>query len=54
VRSDIKELTDAKQELTGRMQAMSQDLARYNVDLQQVPSVKAEIENMKQELQRAR
>uniref|UniRef100_A0A6M2ERC7 Protein FLX-like 1 n=1 Tax=Populus davidiana TaxID=266767 RepID=A0A6M2ERC7_9ROSI len=54
VRSDIKELTDAKQELTGRMQAMSQDLARYNVDLQQVPSVKAEIESMKQELQRAR
>ncbi|KAJ6423524.1 hypothetical protein OIU84_024480 [Salix udensis] len=54
VRSDIKELTDAKQELTGRMQAMGQDLSRYNVDLQQVPAVKAEIENMKQELQRAR
>ncbi|CAK7351791.1 unnamed protein product [Dovyalis caffra] len=54
VRADIKEFTDARQELTGRVQVMTQDLTRYNADLQQVPAVKAEIESMKQELQRAR
>ncbi|KAJ9183047.1 hypothetical protein P3X46_006965 [Hevea brasiliensis] len=54
VRADIKELSDVRQELTGRIQAMTQDLARYNADLQQLPALKAEIESMKQELQRAR
>ncbi|CAI0440858.1 unnamed protein product [Linum tenue] len=54
VRGDVKELTDAKQELTGRVQMMTQDLARYNADLKQVPGMKAEIQSMKQDLQRAR
>ncbi|KAJ8898576.1 hypothetical protein K2173_001473 [Erythroxylum novogranatense] len=54
VRGDIKELSDVKQDLTGRVQMMTQDLARYNADLQQVPVLKTEIETMKQELQRAR
>ncbi|CAN0925433.1 Protein FLX-like 1 [Linum grandiflorum] len=54
VRSDIKELTDAKQELTGRMKMMTQDLARYNTDLKQVPALKTEIETMTRDLQRAR
>ncbi|XP_050220218.1 protein FLX-like 1 isoform X2 [Mercurialis annua] len=53
VRSDVKELNGVKQELTGRVQAMTQDLARRNADLQQVPALKGEIENMKQELNRA-
>ncbi|KAF5730775.1 structural maintenance of chromosomes domain-containing protein isoform X1 [Tripterygium wilfordii] len=52
--SDIKELTEGRQELTGRVQMMSQDLARVTADLQQVPALKTEIENMKLELQRAR
>ncbi|KAM6584988.1 hypothetical protein CsatB_011990 [Cannabis sativa] len=54
VRSDIKDFTAGRQELTGNVQAMTQDLARMTMDLQQAPSLKAEIEAMKQELQRAR
>ncbi|KAL6283366.1 hypothetical protein ACE6H2_014295 [Prunus campanulata] len=54
VRADIKELTAARQELSGQAQAMTQDLARITADLQQAPALRAEIEAMKQELQRAR
>ncbi|KAJ4726524.1 Protein FLX-like 1 [Melia azedarach] len=54
VQADIKELTAVRQELTSQIQVMSQDLARFTADLQQVPALKAEIENVKQELQRAR
>ncbi|XP_038689859.1 protein FLX-like 1 isoform X2 [Tripterygium wilfordii] len=53
VNADIKELTEGRQELTGRVQMMNQDLARVTADLQQVPALKSEIENMKLELQRA-
>lgn len=54
VHSDIKELTGARQELTANVQAMTQDLARMTADLQQAPALRADIEAMKQELQRAR
>ncbi|PSS05923.1 Protein FLX-like [Actinidia chinensis var. chinensis] len=54
VHADIKELTAAKQEGTGQVQAMTQDLARITADLQQAPALKAEIDSLKQELQRAR
>ncbi|PON98547.1 Protein FLX-like [Trema orientale] len=54
VHTDIKELTAARQELTGNVQAMTQDLGRITADLQQAPALRAEIEAMKQELQRAR
>ncbi|XAR68199.1 hypothetical protein NMG60_11003249 [Bertholletia excelsa] len=54
VRADVKELTAAKQELTAQVQAMTQDMARVTADLQQAPALRAEIEVMKQELQRAR
>lgn len=54
VHSDIKELTAVKQDLTGQVQLMTQDLTRMTTDLQQVPALRADIEAMKQELQRAR
>ncbi|XP_050369990.1 protein FLX-like 1 [Argentina anserina] len=54
VQADVKELTVARQELSGQAQAMTQDFARINADLQQAPALRAEIESMKQELQRAR
>lgn len=54
VRADINKLSDVRQELTGTVQVMTQDLARFNADLQQMPALKAEIESMKQELQHAR
>ncbi|MBA0822804.1 hypothetical protein Goarm_019584 [Gossypium armourianum] len=54
VNGDIKQLSAVKQDLTGQVQVMSQDLTRLNGELQQAPVLKAEIENLKQELQRAR
>ncbi|XP_021287894.1 protein FLX-like 1 isoform X1 [Herrania umbratica] len=54
VNADIKQLNAVRQDLTGQVQVMSQDLARIMTELQQAPALKAEIENVKQELQRAR
>ncbi|EOY13542.1 Gb:AAD10662.1, putative isoform 3, partial [Theobroma cacao] len=54
VNADIKQLNAVRQDLTGQVQVMSQDLARFMTELQQAPALKAEIENVKQELQRAR
>lgn len=54
VRADIQQLTAARQELTSQAEGLSQDLNRANMDLQQVPLLKGEIEGMRQELQRAR
>ena len=54
VNADIKQLNAVRQDLTGQVQVMNQDLARLTGELQQAPALKAEIENVKQELQRAR
>ncbi|AEE75563.1 Protein FLX-like 1 [Arabidopsis thaliana] len=54
IRADIKEFTSGRQELTSQVHLMTQDLARLTADLQQIPTLTAEIENTKQELQRAR
>ncbi|ESQ48501.1 hypothetical protein EUTSA_v10021120mg [Eutrema salsugineum] len=54
VRADIKEFTSSRQDLTSQVHLMTQDLARLTADLQQIPTLTAEIENTKQELQRAR
>ncbi|KAM4092869.1 hypothetical protein ACB094_06G073200 [Castanea mollissima] len=54
VRANIKELTVTRQERTGQVQAMTQDLARLTTDIQRAPALRAEIETMKQELQRAK
>ncbi|KAE8713612.1 Protein FLX-like 1 [Hibiscus syriacus] len=54
VNADIKQLNAVRQDLTGQVQVMSQDLTRFTGELQQAPVLKAEIENVKQELHRAR
>lgn len=54
VNADIKQLSAVRQDLTGQVQVMNQDLARFTGELQRAPALKAEIENVKQELQRAR
>lgn len=54
VRSDVLRLNVARQELSAQVQAITQDLSRAGADMQQVPTIQAEIESMKQELQRAR
>ncbi|MQM07669.1 hypothetical protein Taro_040510 [Colocasia esculenta] len=52
VRGDIQKLNAARQELTDQVQVLNQDLARASSDLQQAPLLKADIESMKQEVQR--
>ncbi|KAF8110472.1 hypothetical protein N665_0083s0036 [Sinapis alba] len=54
VRADIKEFTSSRQELTSQVHLMTQDLGRLTAELQKIPTLTAEIENTKQELQRAR
>ncbi|KAG5015735.1 hypothetical protein AAZX31_08G147300 [Glycine max] len=54
VRSDVKELTAVRQDLSGQVQAMTQDLARMTADAKRVPALRADVEAMKQELQCAR
>ncbi|VFQ80699.1 unnamed protein product [Cuscuta campestris] len=52
--ADIKDLNGAKQEHTTEIQGMTEDLKMMNTDLQQTPTINAEIENLRQELQRSR
>jgi len=54
VHADIKELTAVRQDLSGQVQAMTQDLARMTADAKRLPALRADVEAMKQELQCAR
>ncbi|XP_039129916.1 protein FLX-like 1 [Dioscorea cayenensis subsp. rotundata] len=54
IRGDIQKFTAARQELMGQVQGLTQDLSRVSSDVQRAPALKAEIETMKQEVQRAR
>ncbi|KAK3127124.1 hypothetical protein QOZ80_7AG0568630 [Eleusine coracana subsp. coracana] len=54
VRQDIQKLGAARQELTGQVQGLTQDLARSAVDLQQVSALKAEIQEIRHETQHLR
>lgn len=54
VRAEIQKLSTVRQELGAQVQVLTQDLSRAGADIQQVPVIQAEIESMKQELQRAR
>ncbi|XP_078428679.1 protein FLX-like 1 [Wolffia australiana] len=54
VRGDIQKLNASRLELTDQVQVLSQDVARAAAELQQAPVLKAEIETMKQEVQRVR
>lgn len=51
---DIQELTATRQKLTAQVQGMTQDFARANAELQQVPAIKSEIGGLRQELQHVR
>lgn len=54
VHTDVKELTSVRQDLSGQVQAMTQDLARMSADAKRLPALRADVEAMKQELQCAR
>lgn len=51
---DIQKLNSVRQELTEQVQVLSQEATRATADLQQAPLLKAEVEHMKQEVQRVR
>ncbi|KAK7334811.1 hypothetical protein VNO80_26576 [Phaseolus coccineus] len=54
VHADIKEHTAVRQDLSGQVQAMTQDLAHMTADAKRLPALRADVEAMKQELQCAR
>ncbi|XP_058075114.1 protein FLX-like 1 isoform X2 [Magnolia sinica] len=54
VRSDVQKLGSARQELAAQLQTLTGELARARTELQQVPTIKVEIETMQKELLRGR
>ncbi|KAK9131137.1 hypothetical protein Sjap_011624 [Stephania japonica] len=54
LRADVQKLNNARQELAGQVQNLSQELARSQADNKQIPLMKAEIDGLHQELMRAR
>lgn len=54
LRDEIQRLNAIRQDLTGQVQALSQDLAKFRAENQQIPVLKTEIDGLHQELVRAR
>ncbi|KAJ7522012.1 hypothetical protein O6H91_19G078600 [Diphasiastrum complanatum] len=53
-RADATKLNALRQDLSGQIQALTQDLQRARSEVQQIPSLQIENDNLRQELQRAR
>ncbi|XP_017978676.1 PREDICTED: protein FLX-like 3 [Theobroma cacao] len=54
LRTEVQKLKNVRQELTGQVQTLKQDVARLQVDNQQIPILRAEIDGLHQELMHAR
>ncbi|XWS18877.1 hypothetical protein CRYUN_Cryun32bG0082600 [Craigia yunnanensis] len=54
LREEVQKLNNVKQELTGQVQTLKQDVAMLQADNQQIPILRAEIDGMHQELMHAR
>ncbi|KAI3455546.1 hypothetical protein Pfo_012209 [Paulownia fortunei] len=54
LRAEIQRLNAMRQDLSGQVQALSQDLGKLRADNQQIPVLRTEIDGMHQELLRAR
>ncbi|XP_061371076.1 protein FLX-like 3 [Gastrolobium bilobum] len=54
LRAEVQKLNNLKQDLTGKVQTLTQDVARLQSDNQQIPLLRGEIDGMHQELMRAR
>ncbi|KAK4278528.1 hypothetical protein QN277_016364 [Acacia crassicarpa] len=54
VRADIQELIEARKDLASHLQAIESELARVREEANQVPTIKADIETMRHEIQRGR
>lgn len=52
--ADAQKLFVSRQELSGQVQQLTQELHRSKTDAQQVPSLKAEVETFRNEIQRVR
>ncbi|XP_021294700.1 protein FLX-like 3 [Herrania umbratica] len=54
LRTEVQKLKNVRQELTGQVQTLKQDVARLQADNQQIPILRAEIDGLHQELMHAR
>ncbi|GMI93731.1 FLX-LIKE 3 [Hibiscus trionum] len=54
LRAEVQKLNNVKQELTGQVQTLKQDVARLQADNQHISVLRAEIDGLHQELMRAR
>lgn len=54
LRAEVKKLNNARQDLAGQVQNLTQDLAKLKADNQQIPRMRSEIDGLHQELMRAR
>lgn len=54
LRDEIQRLNAIRQDMTGQVQALSQDLAKLRADNQQIPMLRSEIDGLHQELLQAR
>ncbi|KAF7843472.1 protein FLX-like 3 [Senna tora] len=54
LRAEVQKLNNLRQDLTGKVQTLTQDITRLQADNQQIPLLRAEIDGLHQELMRAR
>lgn len=54
LRAEIQKLNNIKQELSGKVQTLTQDVGRLQADNQQIPMMRSEIDGLHQELMRSR
>lgn len=54
LRAEVQKLNGMRQELTGQVKTLTQDLKRAQAEHQQIPVLRSEIDNLRQELLRAR
>ncbi|OVA16341.1 hypothetical protein BVC80_8473g8 [Macleaya cordata] len=54
LRSEVQKLNNLRQDLTGQIENLTQELGRARSENQQIPMMRAEIDGMHQELMRAR
>eukprot|EP00262_Sarcandra_glabra_P001351 TRINITY_DN1141_c0_g1_i2.p1 TRINITY_DN1141_c0_g1~~TRINITY_DN1141_c0_g1_i2.p1 ORF type:complete len:272 (-),score=74.31 TRINITY_DN1141_c0_g1_i2:327-1142(-) len=54
LRAEVQKLNTVRQELSGKIQSLTQELGRAQADNQQIPHLRSEIDGLRQELMRAR
>ncbi|KAF6174875.1 hypothetical protein GIB67_026363 [Kingdonia uniflora] len=54
LRAEVQKLNTMRQDLTGQVQNLTQEISRAQADNQSIPLLRAEIDNLRQELMRAR